>query len=489
MPGNYKMTSSFAQYVSKDLNKRDEILRRLQANIVKAHVRDHLEVLFIHFKNPDAGMRFLNEVAGSMKNALEHLEEARRFRECRTPGSTYVGVGLTDQGYEALDIEAWKRPDGQYFADGMRSAISRAELGDPAVEQWERLYRKDIHGIVMIGDASAEAAKPASDQIRALLDRYGSNVELMGVEVGRALTNPNGDPIEHFGYVDGRSQPLFVSDDLDDEATVDGGTSVWNPESGLDQILVQDPAAPDPRVGFGSYLVFRKLEQNVRQFKLMVHELATHLNADRLDPAYAGALIIGRFKDGTPLALQAAPGMWRPVPNNFDYAGDVDGMKCPYFAHIRKMNPRGSGPEPPQDQRRHLMARRGQTYGYRDDDPTDDRIWDKPTEGVGLLFMAFNADVGDQFVYAQRELANESELLAPVFSKLSVPDLLIGQAHRPATVFYPRTWGGDPVSENRTAPAFRRAVTMKGGAYFFMPSLDFLRARNPAWARRWAPWR
>ena len=41
----------------------------------------------------------------------------------------------------------------------------------------------------------------------------------------------------------------------------------------------------------------------------------------------------------------------------------------------------------------------------------------------------------------------------------------------------PVSWG-DPYSM-KSAPAVPRAVTMKGGAYFFMPSLAFLAALAP----------
>lgn len=55
----------------------------------------------------------------------------------------------------------------------------------------------------------------------------------------------------------------------------------------------------------------------------------------------AGALLVGRFEDGTPVTFQGADGLDDPVPNNFDYRGDMAGARCPFFAHIRKTNPRG----------------------------------------------------------------------------------------------------------------------------------------------------
>jgi deferrochelatase/peroxidase EfeB len=91
---------------------------------------------------------------------------------------------------------------------------------------------------------------------------------------------------------------------------------------------------------FGSYLVFRKLEQDVEGFHSAIDQLAKQLNISR---DFALAQTIGRFKDGTPLVLAGnpLPHILQP-PNNFNYANDFHGLKCPLHAHIRKANPRGS---------------------------------------------------------------------------------------------------------------------------------------------------
>jgi deferrochelatase/peroxidase EfeB len=211
-------------------------------------------------------------------------------------------------------------------------------------------------------------------------------------------------------------------------------------------------------------------------FKRAVLETASRLG---VDPSYVGAMVIGRFEDGTPLALQSAWGMHDPVPNDFNYSSDLHGLKCPHFAHIRKVNPRGCGLERPVDERRHFFPRRGQTYGLRWDDPNDYRIDDKPENGVGLLFMAFNSDIGAQFVYTQRMFANATPELAIPESPFGLADMLAGQGRRPAIVEWPVSWGGGDAEQvsldaKRTAPCFDSFVSMRGGEYFFMPSLAFL---------------
>ena len=110
----------------------------------------------------------------------------------------------------------------------------------------------------------------------------------MGTQDGLGLHNDNREGIEHFGYVDGRSQPLFLLEDIDAEENATDGIANWDPAFPLEQVIVPDPAAPDPAVHFGSYFVYRKLEQNVRRFKRQEQKLADRLFG--ADDERAGAM-------------------------------------------------------------------------------------------------------------------------------------------------------------------------------------------------------
>ena len=67
----------------------------------------------------------------------------------------------------------------------------------------------------------------------------GGSVRVVARETGRTLTNANGDGIEHFGYVDGRSQPLFIEEDLEHERETTDGVDNWNPLVPLREVLVR----------------------------------------------------------------------------------------------------------------------------------------------------------------------------------------------------------------------------------------------------------
>lgn len=463
------------------------MLDELQPNIIKAHTREFLQILFLKFNQAAAGKAFLKSLAvpasGSalMKSAKTHLQEVKAFNAAKKAGkssppagSSYVGVGITEAGYTALGIAAAKHPSDPLFKAGMQ----KSSLGDPAVAKWDAHLRGPIHAVVLVGDSTKQPRDAALAKVRALI-ASNPGVVVLGEDSGHGLHNKNGEGIEHFGYVDGRSQPIFLTEEINQEKLKQDGTTTWDPAFAPSRVLVSDVAAPTPSRHFGSYFVFRKLEQNVKLFKGEEQKLAQRLKLKGDDEERAGAMIIGRFEDGTPLTAQFADGSHNPVPNNFNYDSDPEGAKCPFFGHIRKMNPRGSGGfEPVAGERLHIMARRGQTYGVRTDDPNDGKLSNKPTAGVGLLFMAFNAVISEQFEFAQKSWANNAGF-PKVPSGTAAPglDLVIGQGTRP-DITCPLTWGADidDPAQNKSTTAPPQAVTMKGGEYFFMPSLAFLRS-------------
>ena len=109
------------------------MLAELQPNILKGHARDYLTLLFLRFDQAVAARAFVRGLAVStpgrplMKSARTHLEEIAAFKANGTPGTPYVGLGLTAAAYAALGIPATKRPSDPSFQRGMQ----HAPLGDP----------------------------------------------------------------------------------------------------------------------------------------------------------------------------------------------------------------------------------------------------------------------------------------------------------------------------------------------------------------------
>lgn len=452
------------------------LLDNLQPNILRPHTREILTMLFLRIDDPVEGKRVIKALSAGpkplVKSTSVHLTEIAAFHATGKPGTAYVGVGLSRTGYDALGVANAQQPPDPAFQAGM--AARGGQLADPLPAKWQTGLRNRLDAVVLIGDQMQGSQEQALQAVRAIL-AANPKVVIVFEQEGRGLHNRNDDGIEHFGYVDGRSQPIFLDEEVTAEREKTDGATNWDPALPIGRAVVSDPASPDPAKCFGSYFVFRKLEQNVRKFKQQEAAFAKRLGLEGDDAERAGALLVGRFEDGTPVAVQADAGSHSPVLNDFTYASDLDGGKCPHFAHIRKVNPRGSGGfEPVAGERLHIMARRGQTYGARTDDPNDGKFHNKPVKDVGLLFMAFNADLQQQFEFAQGTWANNPGFpQAPTAPGL---DPVIGQGPRP-DLTCPVEWGiGADKKQRKTKKSPVQTVTLLGGEYFFMPSLAYLKA-------------
>ena len=360
-------------------------------------------------------------------------------------------------------------------------------MNDPLKQKWDTHFRSEIHALVILADDTAALVKKAKQKLMATLP---AGVTLVGEEVGlgmRSLLSP-GEGIEHFGYVDGRSQPLMLEEDIENERDNKDGILVWSPRFGLDTALVKDPGTPSP-TGFGSYFVFRKLEENVKGFKTAEDKLANFLGLKGDDRERAGAMIVGRFENGSPIVLQRGDGINNPVPNNFNYKDDPAASKCPFHGHIRKTNPRGesvkAGVVTEAQERSHIMARRGITYGKRAKHPNDETLKksEMPTGSVGLLFMAYQSNIENQFEFTQSTWANNKDFVSPIFvpgGSVTGIDPVIGQGPNggpaaPAGQSCPVKWGGG-IGAPKKRSDFQGFVKMLGGEYFFAPSLSTLKS-------------
>jgi Dyp-type peroxidase family len=459
-----------------------KMLRALQGNILKSHGRDATVNIFFTIDPAKrhamrASLRELGNFHAT--NAYQQLLDTETFKATGVSGEPFVSVFLSATGYAALGIPEAQTPDDPSFRQGMKAAA--AGLGDHLDAEWEAPFKGQIDGMVLIASDNDTDLRRKRDAVVALLEAKGGGT-VVKEQPGKQIRNAAGKGIEHFGYVDGRSQPLPLVEDLEQEAK-DAGISRWDPQSSLEVALISEPGSTDGS-SFGSYFIFRKLEENVRGFKRREQELATALGlAGTEDRELAGAMVVGRFEDGTPVTLSNEARGLEP-PNDFNYVADP-GARCPFHAHIRKTNPRGSGGfEPPADESKHLMLRRGITYEdkprlvHPSDIPGSTSVTDfdthaaplLPTGDVGLLFMAYNHKLADQFEFTQKTWANN-----PGFPKAPAPpglDPVIGLGLQ-AAHNWPKAW--DDASKGTVALPFQGFVKSRGGEYFFAPSLNFLK--------------
>ena len=456
-------------------------LEDLQANILKGHGRDFAAHIVISFAGmaPDDVAALLRTLAGVCTSAGHQLRNNHRLPP-HLEGGTIRCLFLSANGYRALGPHA-ALPPGVAFSDGMRAPVRG--LNDPAPTEWDPGWSAAepiADAMFLVADSDNLVV---TQEVRAVTEWLGSTAaRVLTIERGRQqhrVFAPGGPSlgVEHFGYVDGRSQPLFLQEDIDNELASAGGAN-WRPGFPAERFIVPDPNGRTAHSA-GSFFVFRKLEQNVLGFRQATNQLAAALGLAAADAARAGAMVVGRFQDGTPLTLQGAPALLDP-PNDFNYAVDAAGLRCPFHAHIRKTNPRGDLTVlglPESAEREPIMARRGITYGCRDRLADDSDFADaghEPTSGVGLLFMAYMRDIEAQFEFTQKRWANNPNFAPSATGIAHGIDPVIGQGGGPggSMHIYQDGWTAGAAPQSLSFASF---VTMKGGEYFFAPSLSFLR--------------
>jgi Dyp-type peroxidase family len=472
--------------INADAGERT-MLENLQGNILKGHGRNRTAHIFLRIKRSRSNQArafFKTYAAQKVMSAAAQLQAAAIRRKNPNTRSAlvhrpFVTIVLSKAGYVALGIQPAATPSDPAFNAGLKSRGSL--LDDPPKSKWHPGYRGDLHAMILIGGAADSADSETSalveTEIAALMAAVpAAAITIVGMERGRAYEDKHHHGVEHFGYVDGRSQPLLLEADVKREHDeIEPGPRHWNPAFPLAQVLVKDPAVAEPNA-FGSYFVFRKLEQNVKAFHAAEEALQKKLEmlaasvGKTFPEDLAGAMIVGRFEDGTPVVLQSTPGLIAPVKNNFGFGGDANGLKCPFHSHIRKTNPRGDTValgNSPASERAHIMARRGITYGKRRQ--KEGEFLDQPSGKVGLLFMAYQANIGNQFEFTQASWAND-----PGFVKSGTGvDPIIGQG---GTMPQKHSAGWNDAAAPKAESLFANFVSMKGGEYFFAPSLAFFKA-------------
>lgn len=421
-----------------------------------------------------------------------------------------INFAFTFPGLKALQLnEATLASFPEAFKQGMAARAERlGDIGPSAPENWEGVLGLDcVHGYftggyLVDGDEQAmseDSRRRLRDDVSAFNDSTGSNgwgetlrtiltllclplgIEILHIELGEDPyeVDKNGRVIrppyrmEHFGFRDGISQP-FVDMNLGDPLP-GGGTPgrnrTWAPvargeiylsERDEDGNKHELPIHPALREG-STFLVFRKLEQDVAAFRAY---LARQRPNDRAAQDKLAAQFVGRWPNGTPLTV--APDVPRDLGgdpdgllNDFRYAAeDPKGMRCPLGSHIRRSNPRDIGGT--NDVRRHRILRRGMAYGgslLPMDSPGDGRK-------RGLLFIAANSRLDLQFEVIQGDWLNKGEILGQ--AGLNRCPLTGANLGRTADSFLE----SGAVAPVTGLPHF---VITRGGDYFFAPGVKAMR--------------
>lgn len=286
----------------------------------------------------------------------------------------------------------------------------------------------------------------------------------------------HGETVEHFGFGDGGSDPVFrgAQRGLRFANHVHVGEALCGYENAADPSPAPADTAVAKLLHNGSFLVVRKLRQDLE----VLDELLARAEKET---GMGDQEVLGHMMGRWPFAHPRRNDPLVPLPdpssrNDFNYDSDPAGLQCPVHAHIRRANPRGKYTgalrSPMQDgARAPRLFRRSLSYGLTRDDPEADAA-----EERGLVFMAYNASIGEQFEVVQHWLSGGNS--AGGLSAMADPFLGVPESGRKR--FYRFQQGGqvrrihvDGSDVLHEEP--RPLVRLEWGGYFFTPSTAALK--------------
>ena len=434
--------------------------------------------------------------AARVKSWLAAIEPTRASQIRKEVQLEHVlQIAFTRAGLEALGFsEADLAACAPEFLDGMAGDESRShrlgDVGDNAPSAWSwGVGTQEPHILLLLLAHNKNIAD------------WAGNIEAQALAAGCTLiaafascpAREDGGPSrEPFGFADGLSQPeIDWRDRLDVTAAANGGyrDSIAAGEVLLGHRNEYDFIADYPQgkmIGRnGSYLVYRQLEQDVSGFWKW---LAGETGSDRAP--WLAERMVGRGMDGKPLVNGASGDT-----NSFLFQDDPEGLVCPLGAHIRRANPRSGDAQPGRhglignllstlglvgdaandavaSARFHRLLRRGRPYGETLT-PQQAMRPDQPKVEAGLHFMCLNASLARQFEFVQG-----AWVMSPTFGGLNRQgDPLMGNR-----LPFPKGCRTDlfRYHDEKQAPRIAQGlpnfVTVRGGAYFFLPGIAGLRS-------------
>ncbi|KAF7986375.1 hypothetical protein HWV62_35400 [Athelia sp. TMB] len=431
-------------------------LTNIQGDILEGLPKQYQS--FIFFAIVDAGLfrKALKDIVPLITTTAQALADQAAIQHGKRQWGRSIiqlvgtNIAFSADGLSALDITD-DLGDASFHSGQLATATSI--LGDPAVPgsttepAWEPAFKEIIHGCFNVtGDTRATIDARVS-QLDTILKGATKTVNRVDGAVRRGAEKGH----EHFGFQDGVSNPAVTGFRLPNagEAATEAGIILLGQPG--DAFINARPAwAKD-----SSFLAFRKLRQFVPEFHDFVNK--NPIPDPGLTPEKGSELLaarmMGRWPSGAPVERDPAADNLKDAGdvnriNDFDYVtGDnvnTPQLKCPFTAHLRKMNPRAGIPGLPFVQTRRII-RQGIPYGPE---------------------ACYQSVLGNGFVFLQQTWANNVDF--PRTGAGLDPIVRIN-------IFGPKFTGMDPenVTATLTLPK-QQFVTPLGGAYMISPSLQAL---------------
>jgi deferrochelatase/peroxidase EfeB len=433
---------------------------------------------------------------------------------------TALQVAFTREGLQAIGVaDDMLQGFSAEFLSGMAGEESRSrrlgDVGANSPEHWQWGGAMKVPHLLLMLYARPGKLEDWRQAIQG--EQWNAAFEVLD-----CLPTSNLFGVEPFGFKDGISQP---TPDWNRQRTILGDQLEYANLLALGEFLLGYPNeygkytdrplldANDPssvalplaedmpgKRDFGrngTYVVFRQLQQDVRGFWRFVDR---QTNSDPQARQKLAESMVGRRMNGDPLlptSAQSIAGMdsKSAAQNQFTFDSDPNGVGCPFGAHIRRANPRNADLPPGSNG---LFARLLHTFGwgnkkYRDDVKASTRfhrLLRRGREyGPGLspeAAIADGTDAGKHGIHficivsnilRQFEFVQNAWVMGTKFDAMTEEsDPLLGNREAIAGCPFTNTFSIPQATGVRTritdAPQF---VTVRGGAYFFLPSLSALR--------------
>ncbi len=449
----------------------------IQGLVLRGYNLDYARYLFLEISEHERGRTFIGRLLDLITTG-ENWDNGK-------PQST-VNIAFTHKGLVRL-----KLPDTSLlsfpveFLQGMKA---RREIlydkGKNSPEHWDEFWRGErVHVWLAVNAQSPEILNAQCAHLQDLMTQT-RGAHVVGSQDAAALRiDGKWSSQEHFGYADGFGNPDFLGVRRDTQPgqgklTKDGA---WVPLATGELLLGyadeagELPVAPIPHLlaRNGTFMVYRKLHENVATFRRYLEEKAGLYPGGKEKLA---AKFIGRWRDGTPVELspdQPDPAIVKDKARNvnFTFGQDPNGVRCPIGAHVRRANPRDAFGFNGLLINRRRISRRGMPYGPYT--PEDQPVRDQDEHGI--IFIAVNASLFRQFEFVQQqwiEYGND-------FKLGNDRDMLIGNhggenGNDHGDRFMVQGTE-DPNNPPFVCGGLTNFVELRGGDYFFLPSMTALR--------------
>jgi Dyp-type peroxidase family len=453
----------------------------IQGFVLRGYNMPYARYCFLHFEDPQRACALIRRLLGIITTG--------QLWDQGKPQST-VNIAFTHEGLVSLDLPiATLISFPVEFQQGMQARCGiLGDTGANSVEHWDAVWRDgSVHAWLGINAVSTEALETRSAELKTLMEETNGARLLDSQDAASIVMDGKVTLKEHFGFTDGFGNPDYLgvcrSTQPGQGKLMPDGT--WAPLATGELLLGyadeagELPIAPVPSLlaSNGTFMVYRKLHQNVGTFRRFLDKWGARYGAgDSFAREKLASKFIGRWRDGTPVETSpdqpdAAIAQDPNRSTSFTYGNDAAGTRCPLGAHIRRVHPRDAFGFQGRLVNRRRITRRGLPYGpfalevdaSAAHDPAELDATDR-----GVIFMALNASISRQFEFVQQQwvaygndahLGNEKDLLMANHSE--------GEKY----VIQGDTSPGNPPFFCTGLPNF---VELRGGEYFFLPSITAL---------------